>query len=178
MMHLPKYFVGALAMALLFALARPASAEEAKGTVKMVNADKNEVVLKGLLKDTTYNVAKDAVVILDGRKCSLASLNEGDRAAIAYLKDGERLVASEVRCLRKADEAQGTIKSVTTEKNEIVLKGTFKDTSYFLDKDTTVWINGKAGTLSDLHVGDVVTLTAEKRGDQLMVSEVRCTRKA
>ncbi len=69
MIRLPKVRM-ALALFALLGLAFTASAEEDKGTIKSVFLDKNEVVLKGILSDTTYDINKDAKICLDGRKAS------------------------------------------------------------------------------------------------------------
>src|SRR5262245_46859278 len=95
---------GVLALLVVLGFAATAAAEEAKGTIKSIFADKNEIVLKGVVKDTTYDVKKDARFWIDGKEVKLADLKENDKVAIEYMKDGERNHASEVRCLRKAQE--------------------------------------------------------------------------
>jgi Cu/Ag efflux protein CusF len=177
MIRLPKFFVGVLALALLLTLTTPILADEAKGTIRTANADKGEVALKGIFKDTNYVLNLDATVFLDGRKAKVEDLREGDRAAITYEKDGADLRASEVRGWRKATETTGNIHSLVADKQELVLKGLLKNTTYHLEKDGMVFINGKESNFSDLRPGDHVSITHEQRGDQLMAIEVRATRK-
>jgi Cu/Ag efflux protein CusF len=177
MMRLPSVRLG-IALMFLVALASIASAEEAKGTVKSVNAEKAHLVIKGILNDTTYDLNKDAKLCLDGKKAKLADLREGDHVTIEYMKAGDnRLMAAEVRALRKATETTGTVRGAVSEKHELILKGILRDTTYQLEKDATIWINGKEGKLADLREGDQVRLTFEQRGDQNMASEVTMLRK-
>jgi Cu/Ag efflux protein CusF len=177
MIRLSRISLGVIAFAVLLAMPRLVLAEDTKGTVRSINADKNEVVLKGLLKDTTYGLNKDGNVFLDGRKGKIADLREGDRAHIIWNKQGEQMMASEVRCLRKASETTGTVRSVAADKQEFVLKGVIKDTTYRMEKDGNVLVDGRAGALADLKEGDNVIVTYETRGSDLMVSEVRITRR-
>jgi len=176
MIRLPKFFGGVLALALLLTLAMPVLAEEAKGTIRSANATSKEIVLKGVLKDTTYVLKADAQLYLDGRKAAIADLREGDRAVLAFEKEKDTLRASEVRCLRKAAETTGKIHSVLAENRDIVLKGVVSNTTYHLMKDSTVFINGKQSKFSELRPDDQVRITHESKGDQLMAIEVAVTR--
>jgi len=178
MTRLPKLCLGVLA--LLFTLAGPALADDTKGTVRSVNGERNEVVLKGVVNDATYPLRKDAWVILDGRKVKVTELKEGDRAQISYEKVGNDNVAFGVRVLRNASEAHGTIRHVIADKNQIVLKGLVKDTTYNMDKGAKVYINLKDHNLSDLRENDDVYVTYLRGGpnnDVYTVTEIRCVRK-
>jgi len=176
MKQVSKFFAGVLSVALMLGLALPVLADEAKGTVRTVHGDKNDIVIKGIVNDTTYYLDKGAWVILDGRKSKLTDLREGDKAAITYEKRGENLVSFGVRAWRNASETHGTVRHVIADKNQLVLKGVVKDTTYFLDKDATVYLNQKISNFSDLRDGDDVHVTYEKRGDELHVSEIRAVR--
>jgi hypothetical protein len=171
-----KSFVMVLALALVLGLTLPVLADEVNGTVRTVNADRNEVVLKGLLRDTPIQVNANARIVLDGSAAAFKDVHPGDRAQITVEKKGEDLMASDVRLLRAANEVKGTIRTVIPD-DQITLKGFFTDTPYYLDLVATVWINGKQGDIDDLRPGDEVTLTHFRRNNQDMVSEVRCTRK-
>ena len=148
------------------------SAEETKGTVKSVDTNRNEVVLKGTIKDTVYELNKDATVFLDGIKAKVGDLKEGDKAQITFEKSGEHNKAIYVRALRESTETTGKIADVFMEKKEITLKGTVKNTVYELDKTGTVWIGNKESKLSDLRPGDEVRITYAKRGDHYMATEI------
>jgi len=52
-----------------------------------------------------------------------------------------------------------------------------KDATYQLDKDATIWVNGKQGQLADLREGDHVRVTYEQRGEQNVATEVTLKRK-
>jgi len=176
MIRLPSIRYG-LALVVVFGLALTASADEAKGTIKSIFADKHEIVVKGTLSDTTYTLTKDARVWCDGKECKIADLRENDKVVIDYVKTGDRYNASEVRGLRKAQETTGTVRGVVSEKREMVIKGVVKDTTYHLEKDGTVWVNGKKAELADLRENDPVRITYEQRGDVLHAFDIFMTKK-
>jgi Cu/Ag efflux protein CusF len=168
----------AVALALVLSFAGYANAEETtKGTIKSVDTGRNEVVLSGTIRNTIYELNKDAFVCLDGIKSKLADLKEGDHAVIAYEKRGDHFMASEVRGLRNAQEASGTVRGTFADKREITIKGTIKDTTYELDKNATVWLNGNKASLADIREGDQVLITYQQKGDHLMAACVRAGRK-
>src|SRR5438105_1923267 len=73
--------VAALALALFLGAAVQVQAQdETKGTIKTVDTTRNEVVLKGTVKDTVYELNKDASVWLDGVRCKLGDLKADDKA--------------------------------------------------------------------------------------------------
>lgn len=77
-----------------------------------------------------------------------------------------------------ADETKGAITSVTSDKNQFVMRDTDgKSWTFTLTNTGKVFINDKEGKLSDLQAKDDVRVTYEKAGDNLNASEVRCTRK-
>jgi Cu/Ag efflux protein CusF len=158
--------------ALVLTMSAFAWADETKGTIKTVDEGRREVVLKGLVKDTIYELNKDAMVWLDGTKSKLADLRADDTAHITFEKKGDHMMAIYVRVLRNAKDATGTVRSVSSQKNEVTLKGLVKDTTYELSKNTTVWINRKQVTLADVREGDEVRITYEQRGDHLIAAEV------
>jgi hypothetical protein len=161
------------ALLLLLGLALSVSADEAKGTIRSVNAQKSEIILKGVLTDTTYEINKDAKFCLDGKKAKVGDLNEGDRVTIDYQKNEQgRLLASEIRALRKATETTGAVRSVDPKRNLVILKGIVRDSTYQLEKDATVWVNGKEGQLADVKEANQVRITYEQRGDLQMAIEV------
>jgi len=171
-------FLGVLAVAFVLGAVTYVRAEEStKGTIKSVDTSRKEVVLKGIVKDTIYEVQKDAAVWLDGSRAKLGDLKADDRAVIFYDKSGDHLIANSVRVLRKAEEASGTVRSTFGEKREVVIKGTVKDTTYELTKDATIWVNGKKGAMSDIRDGDEVRVTYEQKGDHRMTNDVVIFRK-
>jgi len=177
MFRFPQCFAGAFAVVLSLGLTAPVFADVAKGTVKTVHTDLNTLVIKGITSDTTYHLTKDAWVILDGRRVKLGDLTLGDKAYIDFAKQNDRLVATGARCFRNGTETTGTVKHLYGDKNEIVLKGVLKDTTYDMDKKHTIYLNGKESNFSDLREGDEVALTWLKQGDRMLVTEVRATRR-
>jgi Cu/Ag efflux protein CusF len=169
--------LSAFAVVLVLTNAGKLYAEETKGTIKSVDTGKNEVVLKGTIKNSIYELNKDTVVYLDGVQSKLADLREGDQAWIRYEKQGEHMVAGWIRGLRNAKEESGTVKDIFADKREITLKGLVKDTTYELDKSGTVWVNGKEAALRDIRAGDDVLITYQRKGDHNMAASVMVTRK-
>jgi len=77
-----------------------------------------------------------------------------------------------------AEMAKGKIKSVTADKQEFVLTDTNgKDWTFHLDPKATVRLNDKDTKLNDLKAGDEVEIKYEKKGDQFIAEDIRCTRK-
>jgi len=159
-------------VALLFTFTGFVRADESKGTIKTVDTGRHEVVLKGIVENTVYELNKDANVWLDGARSKLADLRADDRVVVIYEKKGEHLMVSTVRALRSTQEATGTIRDVVMEKKEVILKGVLKDTTYELTKGGTVWITGTQGNLKDLRNGDQVIITYEQRGEHMMAADV------
>lgn len=171
MMKLNK--IAALALgAILIAATQVRAEDEAKGTIKSVDTTRNEVVLKGVVKDTIYELTKDAAVWLDGNRAKLADLKSDDKVVVLYDKKGEHFIATSVRALRSAQETTGTIRSQAEDRREITIKGTIKDTRYELTKDVTVWVAGKKGGMKDLKDGDEVRITYETRGDRHVANDI------
>jgi len=163
--------------ALVLGLTGSVRADEVKGTVRSVFPDRNELVLKGVLKDTGYVVSKDAWISLDGRKCKLADLKEGDKVTMDWGKQGATLITTGIRGFRNASQTTGTVRYVIADKNELVLKGVVKDSVYHLDKNIMITLNGKAANFSDLREGDSVDITYLQNGDRLTTTEIRASRK-
>jgi hypothetical protein len=168
---------GIFAVLVVLGFSAAVSADDAKGTIKSIFADKKEIVVKGVVKDTTYELTKDARVWVDGKESKITDLKENDKIHIEYLKSGDRHMASEVRGLRKCQEATGTVRGTLAEKNHLIIKGVLKDTTYHLEKDATVWVNGKKVNLADLRENDSVRITFEERGDVLIAHDVFMTTK-
>jgi hypothetical protein len=179
MIRLPKLLVGVLASALLFGLTATALGEEAKGAIRSVNSDNAEVVLKGLFKDTVYNVNLTAKIFLDGRPATLADLRDGDRTLITWTKLGDQMMADEVRCLRKAQDVTGTVRNVAPDASSVTLKGLLSDTTYLLPNDAIIIMNGDETSRFYLDAGDEVVITYERlQNNDLMAIEIRFQRKA
>jgi hypothetical protein len=156
----------------LLGLAAIIQADETKGTIKVVDTTRREVILKGIATDTTYELNKNATVWLDGVRCKLGDLAAEDRAVIDYEKKGDRMIVNMVRGLRKAQETTGTVNDIIGDKREITLKGTIKNATYELKKDGTVFVDGKQSNLKEIHAGDQVLITYEQQGDRWVANDV------
>ena len=90
------------ALLAVFAFAGSALAAEAKGKIKTVTADKNEFVMNDNDgKAWTFQAGKDCKIQVNDKAVKLADLQADDELQITYEKDGEKLVASEVKATRK-----------------------------------------------------------------------------
>jgi hypothetical protein len=152
------------------------ASEQTSGTIKTVDSNRREVIVKGVVKDTVYELNKDATIWLDGARAKLTDLKADDRVVIVYDKKGDHLMAAQVRGLRNCQETHGTVSDVLKDKKEVVLKGTVKNTTYELDKNATVWIDGKKSALTNIRSGDEVNVTYQSRGDHLIAYDVTVTK--
>jgi hypothetical protein len=95
MVRIPKWFARLLVLVFVLALGAPALAEEAKGKIKSIDADKSQFVLtNGNGKDWTIHMADSAKVRLNSK---LNNLKVDDVVTITYEKKGDRLEATEIR---------------------------------------------------------------------------------
>jgi Cu/Ag efflux protein CusF len=102
MIRLPFMLVGILVLALLVGFSAPALAVDATGKVKSVEADKSQfVMIDSNNKNWTIHLGANAKVFLNEKEAKLADIQADDEVSIKYEKEGEKLVASEVRCKRK-----------------------------------------------------------------------------
>jgi hypothetical protein len=102
MVRLQKWLVVALALVLIVGLATPVMAAETKGKIKSVAADKNQFVFTDQDgKDWTFDVDKDAKIRLADKALKLDELKAGDEVTVTFEKQGDKLIAKEVRCEKK-----------------------------------------------------------------------------
>lgn len=102
MIRLPVILIGLLVVALLVGVATPALAADAAGKIKTVSADKGQFQMADANnKNWTVTLGTNAKVLLNDKEVKLADLQADDEVAIIYERDGEKIVASEVRCKRK-----------------------------------------------------------------------------
>jgi hypothetical protein len=102
MVRLPKWLVVALTLVLIVGLATPVLAAETKGKIKSVSADKNQFVFTDQDgKDWTFDVDKDAKIRLADKDLKLDDLKAGQEVTVTYEKQGDKLIAKEVRGEKK-----------------------------------------------------------------------------
>jgi len=90
-----------LSLTLLACLALPALAEEVKGKVAAVQPDKSQVVVTEGFKNWVFKVTPGCRIFLNDRESKLTELRAGDEALVTFSREGEKLSASIVRCMRK-----------------------------------------------------------------------------
>jgi hypothetical protein len=101
MIRLPKWTLVVLALAFLLGLTAPALAEEAKGTIKSVTADKNEFVLTdNLQKDHTFTLDAKGKVIINDKEGTLSDLKKGDEASVTWENKNGKMSASQITVKR------------------------------------------------------------------------------
>ena len=102
MIRLPKWFLMALAMILFVALATPVLAEEVKGKIKSITADKKEfTVTDNDGKTIEFVLTDDGKVKLGDKDGKLSDLKEGDEVTITYEKKDGKMMVSEIKCKRE-----------------------------------------------------------------------------
>jgi hypothetical protein len=76
-----------------------------------------------------------------------------------------------------ADETSGKIKVVNPDMGELVIDfGKGKTRTFQMDEDAQVLIDDMEATLSDLRIGDQVTIVHRWDGENWMAIEIRCVR--
>jgi Cu/Ag efflux protein CusF len=103
MIRLPKWIVPMLALAVVVGLTGALlAAETAKGKIKSVNADKKEFVVTDKNdKDLTFHMDATGKITLADKEVKLDELKKGDEVEIKYEKDGDKMIAKEIKVERK-----------------------------------------------------------------------------
>ncbi len=103
MIRMPKWIVPMLALALVVGLTGALlAAETAKGKIKSVNADKKEFVVTDKNdKDFTFHMDAAGKITLADKEVKLDELKKGDEVEIKYEKDGDKMIAKEIKVERK-----------------------------------------------------------------------------
>jgi biopolymer transport protein ExbD len=102
MNRLPMFYLGALVLVLLLGLTMPLLAANAGGKIASVAADKNEFVMTDKDgKNWTFQLNQGGKVFINDKEGKLADLQAGFEVTITYEKQGEKLLASEVRAEKK-----------------------------------------------------------------------------
>jgi len=96
-----KSLLSILAVALFLGLALPLWAEDVQGKIAGVNTEKNQLIITENFKNWTFQLDRDGKVYLNDRPCKLGELQAGDDARVTFTRQGERLLASVVRSVRK-----------------------------------------------------------------------------
>jgi Cu/Ag efflux protein CusF len=102
MIRLPKWFLIVLAMTLLLAVAAPVLADEVKGKIKSITADKREfTVTDNDGKNHEFILNEDGKVKLGDKDGKLNDLKEGAEVTITYEKKDGKMMVSEIKCKKE-----------------------------------------------------------------------------
>ena len=72
---------------------------ETVGTIHSTLAEKKEVTLKGVVKNSTYELMGIGTVWAAGKQGVISDLKEGRRVMVTYQQKGDRLMASQFRLI-------------------------------------------------------------------------------
>lgn len=131
--------------------------KKAEGTIQLVDEDKNQIRLKYDNKLTTYSLADDVEVLLDGEEAKLSDLQFGMKAELELLNNkvvkinAVNFEESYEGKIRDIEISQDKVKSITLLVNNSRMKFDITDDTYFhmLDED---------GKPSDLAINSVVEI--------------------
>jgi len=96
MNRIPTWFLGLLVVALILGFTTVALADESKGAIKSVDADKMTVTVTVDGKDTTYTATKDTTITVAGKAAKFADLKPAAKVTVTFKKDGANIVVSAI----------------------------------------------------------------------------------
>lgn len=147
--------------------------EQVGGVIQAVNFGKNTVTFlaedEGTdTKETTYSVAKDATLVINGKQTKFAQLKPKMRvslqmSAVKLLVVGVTAAGPKVEGVVKAVNASANTITVSIKSTHLAVEG------IPVAKDAKVIIDGKDGKLSELKAGMRVTLQMSAEMDQSFV---------
>jgi RNA polymerase sigma factor (sigma-70 family) len=133
------------------------AATTVSGVVKAVDAAKNTVTVAHREGQTTFSVAPDARVVVDGRPGDLARLRNAARVNLGLLAGTTTAASLEA----VGPEIHGNVIAVDAEKNSVTLLVSHGggEQTFTLARNAGITIDGKPGLLSGVPVGTQVTLS-------------------
>src|SRR5262245_52224813 len=81
-----------------------------------------------------------------------------------------------VASVARADEMNGKVQSVDTDRMQVVVKVGNTNMTFNMDEDAQVLINNQTAQLQDLVAGDRVTIVHREEAGHRMAIEIRCER--
>ena len=182
-----KLFAG---FTVLLVACGPLVAEEVKGKIVKIDADKGTITLSVGNQDRTLDVEKAAAIQAPGKKKTLqdvsgglSGLKAGDEATATVEKKGgkevvTKIVTGDVK-KPKVPEGARRVVGVDADKNTITISVDGKDQTLTVEKGASVQIAGKMKKLEDVEgglkgvkAGDEATVTTEKKGDKEVVTKI------
>jgi hypothetical protein len=102
MIRLPKWLIAVFVIALVLGLAAPVLADSAKGKIKSLSADKNELIVTDSNgKDLTFQTNAQSKVQLNNKDSRLNDLKVGDEVTVTFDKEGDKMIAKRIDVERK-----------------------------------------------------------------------------
>jgi RNA polymerase sigma factor (sigma-70 family) len=118
------------------------------GVVKAVNVEKNSLLVAHKGGETSFSVAKDAVIVIERKRATLVGLSKEARVYLTLAADQK--TAQRIDADGGPELDKGSVKAVDAEKNTITDSN---DRVFTVAKDAEIVIDGKAGKLADVPVG-------------------------
>jgi Cu/Ag efflux protein CusF len=175
----------------ILALAGLASADEIKGVINKVDADKKELVVEGRHGSRglmlAFTVAKDTKITVGHQAGAMADLQSGEKVRVFYeTRDGKRVALTVAAHGSKRPAAAspsstspagdnsvaGVLRRVARTDREIVVigpgaQGAETETTLQVPEDVRITKDQKALKLDDLKEGEKVAVRTEKRNGKL-----------
>jgi Cu/Ag efflux protein CusF len=135
-------------------------------------------------RDWTFKAGNSIQIRSNDKACTLSDLKEGDKVLITYAKSGRDLIASDIKATSSsattetADATSGTIKKIDTDHNQITITDkNSRDWAFDMADGATVEINNRPSKLVDLKAGEEVTVKYQKRGRELVATDIKAAKK-
>jgi Cu/Ag efflux protein CusF len=185
MSRFAKWFVPVLAVALvaLWTSSAPAAEAVARGKVKSIEANKREFVLTDPNgKDWTFDLGEKFTIVRGEKEGKFAELKAEDEVSVVYDKGITKFTANYIMVHEGANKnvevGRGAVKTFDPDKKQLILTDpNGKDWTFKVASDAKVRLNDKEGKVSDLKLGDKVTVVFEKKGDELTARDLVADRK-
>jgi Cu/Ag efflux protein CusF len=185
MIRFAKSLVPVLAVALLAVLSNPALAADAvaRGKIKSIEANKKEFVLTDMNgKDWTFTLGDHFTISRGEKEGKFEELKSNDDVSIAYDKGITKYTATYILvhegANKNAELGRGSVKTFDADKKQLVLTDpNGKDWTFTIANDAKVRVNDKDSKVSDLKLGDKVTVVFDKKGDEMTARDLCADRK-
>jgi hypothetical protein len=165
-----------LALALALVMASPSLATV---KVKSVAANQHQIVVTDKDgKDWTYTVTDGAKIFLaNGKEGKLSDLKAGEEVTLLWEKRADKYFTNAILQqegdLKDAMLANGTVKRVNADQNEIIVTDDKdKEWTYHLSDNGKVSVGAKTSKLADLKDGDKAILVYEKKGERYTLRDI------
>ncbi|MGI5998680.1 MAG: S-layer homology domain-containing protein [Lutispora sp.] len=145
--------------------------KEAEGTVQLIDSDKNQIRLKYDNKLTTYTLADDVEILLDGEEAKLSDLEFGMKAELELLNNK----VIKVNAVNFEESFEGKVRDVEISKDEVKSITILVDNTrmkFDITKDTYFDMLDEDAEPTDLAINSVVEINL-LNGKVLEVIEIK-----